>query len=55
MEDREINEVLEYEEKIAALTKEEIKEVANKYLNENYLLGILMPEKKEGQTSEAGE
>ena len=55
MEDREINEVLKYEEKVAALNKEEIKEVANKYLNENYLLGILMPEKKEGQASEAGE
>ena len=37
------------------IAKEEIKEVANKYLSENYLLGILMPEKKEGQASEAGE
>ena len=43
-ENRDINEILEYEEKVAALTAEDVQEVANTYLNENYLLGILMPE-----------
>ncbi|WP_037321148.1 pitrilysin family protein [Salegentibacter sp. Hel_I_6] len=55
MEEREIDEILKYEEKVAALSKEEIKEVANKYLNENYLLGVLMPEKTDGEAVEAGE
>lgn len=43
-EGRDINEILKYEEKVAALTEEDIQEVANEYLTDDYLLGILMPE-----------
>ena len=43
-EDRDVNEILEYEEKVAALSAEEIQEVAKEYLNDDYLLGVLMPE-----------
>jgi zinc protease len=54
IEGRDINEILNYEEKVAALSKEEIMEVANKYLNENYLLGILMPEQSDSEAVGAG-
>lgn len=43
-EERDINNILSYEEKVNALTKQQIKEVANKYLDKDYFLGILMPE-----------
>ena len=38
--------ILQYEDKVAALTLAQIKDAANKYLDENYLLGILMPEEQ---------
>ncbi len=38
-------EVLEYEKRVAEITKEDIQNVAKKYLDEKYFLGILMPEK----------
>ncbi len=43
-EDRDVNEILEYEQKVATLSAEDIQEVAKEYLNDDYLLGILMPE-----------
>lgn len=54
MEDHEIDEVLKYEEKVAALSKEEIKEVADKYLDKDYLLGILMSEENKGEPVNPG-
>ena len=43
-ENRDIAEILEFEEKLKALSSKDIQEVAQEYLNEDYLLGILMPE-----------
>lgn len=43
-ENREIAEILKFEEKVAQLSEEDIQEVAKEFLTEDYLLGILMPE-----------
>lgn len=43
-ENTDVNDILKFEEKVANLTAEDIEEVAEEYLNEDYLLGILMPE-----------
>ena len=43
-EARDINRVLQFEEKVAELSPEDIQEAANEFLTEDYLLGILMPE-----------
>ena len=43
-DDRDINKMMNFEASVASLTAEQIKAVANKYLDENYFLGILMPE-----------
>lgn len=43
-EDKDINELLNYDEKLSQLKPEDLQEVAKKYLDENYFLGILMPE-----------
>ena len=43
-QDRDINKLVNFEDKIKALTAKSIQDVANKYLDENYFLGILMPE-----------
>lgn len=40
-----LNEVLKYEEMVNAITAEELKTAANQFLDKNYFLGILMPEK----------
>jgi len=45
-EDKNINALLTFEEKLADLKSEDLQEVAKKYLDENYFLGILMPEDK---------
>ncbi len=39
-------EILKTVEEVNTLTKKEIQDAANKYLDENYLLGILMPEEQ---------
>lgn len=46
-EEKDINEMLQFEEKVAALTVKDLKDVANTFLNDKYLLGILMPEEIE--------
>lgn len=43
-EDRDVNSILTYEEKVNALNSKDLQEIAKKYLDENYFLGILMPE-----------
>ena len=43
-EDENPEEILSYEQKVNALTAKELQEVAKKYLDDNYFLGILMPE-----------
>ncbi len=43
-EDRSLEEMMQLETKLDKLTAEDIQKVAQKYLDENYLLGILMPE-----------
>lgn len=43
-EDRDINEILNYEDEINAITTADLQEIANKYLDDQYFLGILMPE-----------
>jgi len=43
--DSDPKEVLEYEKRVKAITKEDIQNVAKKYLDEKYLLALLMPEK----------
>ena len=48
-ENRDIAEILEFEEKLKALSSKDIQEVAQEYLNEDYLLGILMPEVAENE------
>ncbi|CAN5210620.1 insulinase family protein [soil metagenome] len=41
-----LEDILKYEYKVASLSIAQIQEAANKYLDENYLLGILMPEEQ---------
>lgn len=41
------NRSLTYEERVNALTKEDLQKVAKKYLDRGYMLGILNPEKQE--------
>lgn len=43
-EDRNASDILEYEKAVNNLTAKEIQKVAQKYLDENYFLSILMPE-----------
>lgn len=43
-EDKDINALLKYDEKVKALTAKDVQAVANTFLGEKYLLGILMPE-----------
>ena len=43
-EDRDDSFILDYEKRVSNLTAEEIQKVAQKYLDENYFLAILMPE-----------
>ncbi len=43
-EDRSLEEMMQLEAKLDQLTSEDLQEVARKYLDENYFLGILMPE-----------
>jgi len=45
-EDKDINSLMTFEEKLGDLKSEDLQEVAKKYLDENYFLGILMPEDK---------
>ena len=45
-EDRNPSYVLDYEKRVNNLTAKEIQEVAQKFLDENYFLAILMPEEK---------
>ncbi|MGB7842469.1 MAG: insulinase family protein, partial [Salinimicrobium sp.] len=46
VEDYDINEITKFEEKLNSLSADKIQDVAEKYLTEDYLLGILMPEKE---------
>ncbi|MCK5400860.1 MAG: insulinase family protein [Flavobacteriaceae bacterium] len=43
-ESSDVNEILNAESSINALTKKDIQNVANEFLDENYFLGILLPE-----------
>ncbi|WP_416442144.1 M16 family metallopeptidase [Leeuwenhoekiella sp. A16] len=43
-QDKNMDEVISFEDEIKSLTTKEIQDVANKYLDQNYFLGILMPE-----------
>ena len=43
-ENRSAEEILNFEEQVNALTSKDLQEVAQKYLDDNYFLGILMPE-----------
>ena len=43
-QDRNLESMMQLEAKLDTLTSEDIQEVAQKYLDENYFLGILMPE-----------
>lgn len=43
-EKKNMTELLEYEENVKALTSDDLQSVAQKFLDENYFLGILMPE-----------
>ncbi len=45
-EEKDLGEMMNLEEKLDQLTSAGIQEVAQKYLDENYFLGILMPEKE---------
>ena len=45
-EDRPVTTFVDANEDVAIITAEGIQEVANKYLDENYFLGILMPEEE---------
>lgn len=45
-EDRSIDAFVDAESDVETITAKGIQDVANKYLDENYFLGILMPEKK---------
>jgi zinc protease len=45
-EDRDPSYVLDYEKRVNNLTAKEIQKVAQKFLDENYFLAILMPEEK---------
>ena len=46
VEGYDINEITKFEQKLNSLSADKIQDVAEKYLNEDYLLGILMPEKE---------
>ena len=46
-EDKDIAMMMSFEERVQALTAEELQEVANKYLDDNYFMGVLMPEETE--------
>jgi zinc protease len=43
-EDRRLEEMMQFEAKLDKLTAEDVQKVAQKYLDENYFLGVLMPE-----------
>ncbi len=43
-QDQNLESMMQLEAKLNQLTSEDIHEVAQKYLGDNYLLGILMPE-----------
>jgi len=45
-EDRDPSYILDYEKRVKDLTAKDIQDVANKFLDENYFLAILMPEEK---------
>ncbi len=45
-EGRDANKMMNYEKEVNALTAKEIQKVAQKYLDENYFLAILMPEEE---------
>ncbi|TMM56879.1 insulinase family protein [Maribacter algarum] len=45
-EERDSNSILSFEDKVNSLNSNDLQEVAKKYLDENYFLGILMPETK---------
>lgn len=40
-----VSDMTSFEDRVNALTKEDIKMVAKKYLTDGYILGILNPEK----------
>ena len=46
-EDKDITMMMSFEDRVNALTAEELKAVANKYLDDNYFMGVLMPEETE--------
>ncbi|PHQ28085.1 M16 family metallopeptidase [Leeuwenhoekiella nanhaiensis] len=46
-DDMDISRMMSFEERVQALTAEELQEVANKYLDANYFMGVLMPEETE--------
>ncbi|MFS4491450.1 M16 family metallopeptidase [Maribacter sp. 2308TA10-17] len=43
-ENKDVNSILKFEESLNALSREDLQEVAKKYLDKNYFLGVLMPE-----------
>jgi len=45
-QDKKVSDVLDYEKDVKAITAQQVQDVANKYLDENYFLGILLPEEK---------
>ena len=46
-EEKDVMAVFDYEEDVQALTSEDLQTVAQKFLDENYFLGVLMPEEAE--------
>ncbi|MFD2834502.1 hypothetical protein [Gramella sp. AN32] len=46
-EDEDVATILEFEDKVDDLEADDIQKMAEKYLDENYILGILMPETDE--------
>ena len=46
-EDLDISNIMNFESRVKALTADQLKAVANKYLDENYFMGVLMPEETE--------
>lgn len=51
VEGRNIQEITQFEEKVNSLTAEQIQDAAEKYLTDDYLLGILMPESEAAATN----
>ncbi|WGK64392.1 M16 family metallopeptidase [Croceiramulus getboli] len=47
LEDRDLSRILNYDQAVSDLTGADIQDVAKKYLDDNYFLGILMPEEGE--------